>query len=334
MSTLRMQSIHFLLFLTTLVAATLLSAADAYAVSPFALPLSAFSAVNAGGGDATTLGGMMSTLTENLTNFPLLFSAVSYLMGLVFCAYGLLNFVKHVDNPSREPINTPIRYLFAGAFFIALPALAGIAVRTFGLADGDALDLGLEGLKGGQVGTVDGMLMSLSSDIYGPSLMLLSAFSYVAGIFVLMNAIFRLTKSMDQGPRGPLGLGTVMSFFLAAILLSAPQALSGISSTLFGDAGIVTNPVFADGAGMDADLKARAEAIMTAIESFLIIIGVISFFRGWFILRSVADGNGQATAMSAFSHIIAGVIAVNIGPFVNAVQQTFGLDPANGLLFQ
>jgi hypothetical protein len=312
-----MHSIHFLLFVTTLLSVILLNADIAYA------------APNEG-----TLGGMMDSLADNIGSFPILFGAVSYILGLGFCTYGILEFVKHVDNPSRESINKPIRFLFAGAFFVALPTMTGIAVRTFGVDGGAALDIGLGKLSGGEVGTVDGMLLSLTSNIYGPSLMLFGIFSYVAGVFVLMNAIFRLTKGMDQGPRGPLGLGTAMSFFLAAVLLSMPQALGAISTTLFGDTGIVTNPVFADSGGMDADLKARAEQIMLAVESFLIIIGIISFFRGWFILRSVADGGGQATAMSAFSHIIAGVIAVNIGPFVNAVQNTFGLDPANGLLFQ
>ena len=55
------------------------------------------------------------------------------------------------------------------------------------------------------------------------------------------------------------------------------------------------------------------------------ILGWISFIRGWFILRDVAEGNQQASMMAAMTHIFGGALAVNLGPVLNAVQETFGL---------
>ena len=55
------------------------------------------------------------------------------------------------------------------------------------------------------------------------------------------------------------------------------------------------------------------------------IIGYISFLRGFFILKEVAEGGGQASLMAAVTHIFGGALAVNLGPLMNAVQSTLGL---------
>jgi hypothetical protein len=57
----------------------------------------------------------------------------------------------------------------------------------------------------------------------------------------------------------------------------------------------------------------------------MIIIGIISFIRGWFIIRDVAEGNQQASMMAGATHIIGGALAINLGPILAAVQNTLGI---------
>jgi len=76
--------------------------------------------------------------------------------------------------------------------------------------------------------------------------------------------------------------------------------------------------------GMTASETAAAHAVITSVIKFMIVIGIISFVRGLFIVRSVAEGNQQASMMAAVTHLIGGTLAVNLGPVLNAVQETLG----------
>ena len=64
---------------------------------------------------------------------------------------------------------------------------------------------------------------------------------------------------------------------------------------------------------------------MSAILKFLAIVGFVSFVRGIFIVRDVAEGNNQASIMAGMTHIIGGALAVNLGPLLTAVQTTLGI---------
>ena len=63
-----------------------------------------------------------------------------------------------------------------------------------------------------------------------------------------------------------------------------------------------------------------------AILAFLQLIGWIGFLRGMYILKGAAEGNQQASAFAAFSHIIGGAIAVNFAAFARALDQSAGLN--------
>ena len=77
--------------------------------------------------------------------------------------------------------------------------------------------------------------------------------------------------------------------------------------------------------GMTGAEIGHAEAVIAAITAFVAVVGWISFIRGFFILRAVTEGNSQASSMAAFTHIIGGAIAVNLGPMLEAVQVTLGI---------
>jgi len=65
--------------------------------------------------------------------------------------------------------------------------------------------------------------------------------------------------------------------------------------------------------------------VISSVLQFMIVLGVVSFARGIFIVRGVAEGNGQASLMAGVTHLIGGALAVNLGPMMNAVQSTLNL---------
>jgi hypothetical protein len=69
----------------------------------------------------------------------------------------------------------------------------------------------------------------------------------------------------------------------------------------------------------------HVNAVVAAILAFVALLGWISFIRGFFIMRGVAEGNSQASAMAGFTHILGGALAVNLGGVLKAVQETLGI---------
>lgn len=282
-----------------------------------------------------SLGDAITGMAEGFTNMDRVATVIAYMLGLGFGLYAIPKFVQHVDNPRQVPLTDPMKMILAATFFLAAPAFANALIRTFKFHEiSEISGTGFAEMTsgGGEGFSLDALLGNLATDIYNPMLTLFGVFSYIAGLFILLIAIYRLTTSAQQGPKGPVGIGTAMHFVVAAVLLSAPQALGALSETIFGDSAVKTYVSMSFLSDAGADIQARADAIMSAIISFLIIIGIISFLRGWFLLKAATDGNSQASVMSAITHIVAGVLAVNIGPLMMAVQTTFNVG-SSGVTF-
>ncbi len=101
--------------------------------------------------------------------------------------------------------------------------------------------------------------------------------------------------------------------------------MSAATGTLFGSTNIQGSATLLGGGTGDIVIDAHILSVISSVVAFMMIIGLIAFTRGIFILREVAEGSGQASIMAAMSHIIGGALAVNIGGIVEAVQGTFGI---------
>src|SRR5690606_4689082 len=89
-------------------------------------------------------------------------------------------------------------------------------------------------------GGLDKMVVDVIADIAVPAELMLTAFSYLSGILLLIVGISRLTKRMEEGPRGPAGMGTIMTFVAAGALFSFGDSIGAFSSSLFGNAEVMT----------------------------------------------------------------------------------------------
>jgi hypothetical protein len=105
-----------------------------------------------------------------------------------------------------------------------------------------------------------------------------------------------------------------------------------INNTIFKSDLITTNGMlqYTDGLGGASE---HVHAVISAIIAFSIILGWISLARGLFIVRGVAEGNSQASMMAGITHLIGGVLAINLGSVINAVQETLGIEQY-GIIFQ
>lgn len=313
-------------------------------------------------GGGASLGDSICGIVTNAGLLPAFLTFVAYLIGLVFGVWGILKIRDHVLDPRQTNLWEGLSRLIAGGLFFALPmviavlrdslgtaGLTAAAAAPLGLDDGifgniinagwDAFNgdfdaaLNLLGMGGCGAGAgLDGILVCLMQDVMAPIHVVLNFFAFCAGTILIMIGISRLIKSAQDGPRGPGGLGTITTFVVGGALISYNELVRAATSTLFGNPRTAASSQlqYTDGlAGAEID---SAHAVIDSVVKFMILVGLISFVRGLFILRSVAEGNQQASMMAGVTHVIAGAVAVNIGPLINAVESTLGLT-AYGIAF-
>ncbi len=323
------------------------SEAGDLACSPISIPfIGAFI-----GGDIS-VGNALCGIIRNAGALPAFLTAISYLFGVFLGLWALLKLRDHVLNPSQTPIWDSVARFVAGGAFFALPVIIDAARNTvtpeslvvsgsfvsntgFNIASsgGGFFDDPIGTIIGGLLGNgggctpggggLDTALACFMSDIFGPLHVLLNFFGVVAGTILIMIGISRLLKSAQDGARGPGGLGTMMTFLVGGALISFNSLIRAFSTSLFSSP--VTFTYAEIQYGLSGSALASANTVISSILQFMILVGLISFVRGLFIMRDVAEGNGQASMMASVTHLIGGALAVNLGPLLNAVQATLGI---------
>jgi hypothetical protein len=297
-------------------------------------------------GGGMTAGESMCGIVTATGMFPAFLAALAYMIGLIFGLWGIMKIKAHVQNPGQTSLWEGLSRLLAGGAFFALPIIVEVARST--IAPGSLGVMGLltgtttgynnagaatcggggGGVGGGPAaaaGGLDVVLTCFMGDMMGPTHIVLNFFAFCAGTVLIMVGISRLIKSAQDGARGPGGIGTLMTFITGGALISYNDMMKAFTSTFFGSGTTQTFATMQYTAGMTGQEVAAAHATISAILQFVIIVGLISFVRGIFIIRGVAEGNQQSSIMSGITHIVAGTLAVNLGPLINAVQATLGL---------
>ncbi|PCJ01782.1 MAG: hypothetical protein COB14_03480 [Alphaproteobacteria bacterium] len=282
----------------------------------------------------TTLGDVMCTLLQTTSGLPKFLTIVSYLLGTILGLWAIIKIRDHVNNPSQTALHEGISRLLAAGAFFALPMVAlslQYSVTPNVLAVAVLVGTNTGFVSGtptcGSANSLDVAMACFMDDILGPSHVLLNFFCFVAGLIFVMIGISRLTKSAQEGARGPGGIGTVTTFLIGGLLMSATTILRAISGSLFGVFGMqtATTASLAYTGTMTAAETAAAYNVIDAVLKFMIVIGMISFVRGLFIMRDVSEGSQGASTMAGMTHIMGGALAVNLGPVINAVQATLGI---------
>lgn len=288
---------------------------------------------------AATGGGLGETICRFVGRTgatPAFLTSLSYLFGLVIGVWALLKIRDHVLNPQQTSIWEGISRLIAAGAFFTMPYLAGVfqGAVTGGSAFFTANQF-TGWLHSGYVTTecaaagaraLDITVACFMRDILTPAHVLFNHFAFVAGLVFIMIGITRIMKSAQDGARGPGGLGTMMTFIVGGVLISYNAIIEFFTASLNAIGGTTaTQAALSYTTGMTAAEVQHAEVIMAAILQFMILVGIISFIRGWFIIRDVAEGNQQASLMSGATHVIGGALAINLGPILAAVQSTLGI---------
>ncbi len=277
------------------------------------------------GGDK--LGDVFTNLVSSWNGFTNIFSMLAYFAGVTLAIIGVFKFKDHVDNPAQTKLSEGVKRMLAGGMFLSLPFMIR-AVRG-ALFDDAALGSDSITVTGStkaslSAGGLDKMVVDLMTNVAGPVEAMLGAFSYLAGIALLLVGISRLTKRLEEGPRGPAGMGTMMTFIASGALFSFGDSMGTFANSLFGDDGseLKTRALVANTVISDTDDRERIQTVIEAVMTFVMLVGYIAFIRGWFVLRAFADGQQGATIAQGLTFLFGGTLAINLGELINVIMRT------------
>ena len=277
-----------------------------------------------GGAGAASVGQVMCNLYRSTNAFPNFIAAFCYMAGIALGMWGVLRIKEHIIDPSRTPMWDGIARLIVGGALFAIPTILDAVFNSMATALGNHANSGFSD-GGATNGGLDKMLVDFMTSIFGPLNVLLTFFGYIAGIVLVIIGVMRLMKTTQEGVRGPGGIGTIMTFIAGGALLSFSPMMAAFTNSLFGDSNTATIGVLNYTVGLGGGELGHIQAVIASILKFVLVLGLISFLRGIFIVRDVAEGDQQASMMSGVTHLIGGALAVNLGPFLGAVQSTLGL---------
>ncbi|MHB1946484.1 MAG: hypothetical protein ACYCQI_00030 [Gammaproteobacteria bacterium] len=203
-------------------------------------------------------------------------------------------------------LNEPskIQQLISKALFLAFP----IAIFFY---SGSAYAIGID---------VSTMIQNLGTSI--PSLMqLVTAIAYVLGMFFIIKGVFGLKEYGENRAHrgGEHGLkGPVIMILVGAALLYLPSSVQVGLSTFWSE----PNPYAYQ---TDATDDSWA-ALLNSVYLILQLIGTISFIRGLIILANMGHGGHQQGGFAkALSHMIGGILLINIYQFLQVIFNTLAI---------
>ena len=148
-------------------------------------------------------------------------------------------------------------------------------------------------------------------------------FSYVLGTTFIIRCVFRLKQYGDS--RTMMSSNTsvkepLLLLLVGAIFYYIPTGIRLLLNTTFGS----------DSPLSYTDLTAQGSvSSQTAISIIHLVqvIGLISFIKGWYSLSKLgAQGGGQGNTFGkSVTHIVGGLLAINIVGTMNVVTTTLGL---------
>jgi intracellular multiplication protein IcmC len=155
---------------------------------------------------------------------------------------------------------------------------------------------------------------------------LLVAISYVSGIYFVYRGIgmYRIfaNQTMGSAQRGEFA-GPLVFIVVGAILIYLPSTVDTSMQSLYGSSEVAGATDFLAYSSVAKD--ERWAQLTDVLMKYMKLIGLIAFIRGWFILSKMGNSGSQPGSMGkGVTHIIGGVLLMNIVETMNILAQTFG----------
>ena len=165
-------------------------------------------------------------------------------------------------------------------------------------------------------------MLSALKDNAEPIIKFTMATAYVIGFWFIVSAIADIKKvGQSISSQQQMGVsGPVVKMVIGALLLYLPSTIDVGIVTFWGSEGSNVVSYVADSGDLFAPIKEGAVAIVR-------VIGYISLVRGLVILsKSVEQGTQQGTFSKGITHVIGGILAINVVGTIRIIGNSLGID--------
>lgn len=179
-----------------------------------------------------------------------------------------------------------------------------------------------------QLPQVDGILVNVAQQL--PSITVLVHTAALFSGIILVAWAAMIAKDAHRTNEHSGSYTRAFYIFVAGIMLiNAHQALGIWSETILGSSqpeiSILAYPATGNGA---SELSRRT---LMAVLAFVQFVGLLSFVRGWHILPQIGQRQ-EATLGKALTHVVGGVLAVNVVTFAKITAWSLGLTVISAIL--
>lgn len=277
---------------------------------------------------AASMGDVFCNAFNNLKPFGKFLTWLAYSGGAFVSASGVYSLQRHSEAPNQTPVSQGLYRLLGASLLLSLPATAGMVITTLfgsgGTASGLTTCSAPTAVASGGGMSLDVMMTNLVNNISTPLVDLLSIISMVLGVYLLYQGLLKSSR-YGTDPRANSSSSIVSCLVFGAVFMAIGQSLDTMLLSVFGTQ---TIQHFSDLSWTSIDsLGGNTTQFKTAIKAaltFFQLVGFISFVRGFNVLRNAVEGKGQATVGQGLTHIIGGVLAINIYTFMQIMDTTFG----------
>ncbi|GAB5389559.1 MAG: type IVB secretion system protein IcmC/DotE [Alphaproteobacteria bacterium] len=186
----------------------------------------------------------------------------------------------------------------------------------------------------------DRMLVVIAEDLLrsgeGPLYALAFTACYVAGLAIAVSSLMKMTRAASAGPMGMHSpwAGPIMGLVVATMLVALPTAIDvGTESIFMGNTSPLSWSDMESRIDATGGLDERVQRVIWASIMIIQFVGLIAFVRGLFLMKANAEGNSQATIGQALTHMIGGVLAINLGELIKVLEVTFDITLGLGMEF-
>jgi hypothetical protein len=283
-----------------------------------------------GGGDSNTLGGIFCNAYTNLALFTNFYDYIAYTIGAYLIALGIYGLSRSIEAPGQNARHSQILRIAAGSMMLTLPSVVGTLISTVfvGGGAGGSTYCSSGGAISSGAQTLDVMLENAVGNIQGPFLSLMSIMAIVIGLYFIIHGLYTGARH-GYDPRTHSTTKIVSNLLVGTLLVAVGDSFDAVTDAIFGTTGVtvpVTSWTMVSNLTNNGVAQGHIQSAIMAALTVVQMVGIIAFIRGLIIMKKAAEGSGQATMPQGLTHIIGGVLAINIYQFLEAVQWTFGTD--------
>lgn len=159
-------------------------------------------------------------------------------------------------------------------------------------------------------------LQKAIGDLWHPMMVIF----YLVGFFVVMGSIIALVKASKGGHSGQGGYSfAVVGIIIGSIIASLPTWLDSLSYTIFNQPSANALVATSDFAKSNSAEVALALAVFFGVVQ---LVGLYGSVKGLLLFRDSFENREKRGP--AFTHIIGGIVALNLPTFLSIIGVTVG----------